>query len=56
MEALKEEAPHLASDLIEAGRRNLLTHRLSGIEVSIKWRKEELSFNLNEILGEYPFI
>ena len=50
VEALKEEAPHLASDLIDAGN-----NRLWGIEVSIKWYKEGLSFHPNAILAECPF-
>ena len=50
VEALKEEAPYLASDLIDAGN-----NRLWGIEVSIKWHKEGLSFQPNAILAEYSF-
>ena len=57
VEALKREAVHLASDLIEAGNKEeLINHRLSVIEVLIKWHKDKLIFHHNAILAEYSFI
>ena len=57
VKALKKDVPHLASVLIEAGNEED-PNRSSAFwdEVSIYWRKEELSFHPNAILAEYPFI
>ena len=52
VEALKKQSPHLASHLIEAGKEEKSDK--SGIKVSIKWNKEELTFHPNGIITEYP--